>query len=79
MTTGIIKNNDDEDRYHKSAARRGEILDKDRLVGHVEVDPSTRTTAQDNSPTSNARGAVNTNAPTLKIAFKLNRSLLYPS
>ena len=43
MTTGMMRNNDDEDTYHGSAARPGGVLRKDRLIGRVEVEPSKRT------------------------------------
>ena len=77
--TGTIRNEDGEDTSHGSAARPGGVPREDRLIGRVEVEPSRRTTAQDNPPTSNAGGMVNTNTPTLNIVLKLDGSLLYPS
>ena len=43
MTTGTIRNEDDEDTYHGSAARPEGVPREDRSIGRVEVEPSKRT------------------------------------
>mgnify|MGYP001626861672 CR=1 FL=1 len=78
ISAGTMKNSHDEEMYNGSTLRPGGVPREDGSLGRVEVEPSRRTNAQDDLPTSNAVGVVNTNTPTLNIVLKLDGSLLYP-